>query len=101
MDKSQFEQTIQRLMEGLPASLQAVRADLEAHFQRVLQSGARRLDLVSREEFDAQSKVLERSLSYLDVPGSPDLPLPPPAIAEKLWGYNERLYTDRSASVAE
>jgi BMFP domain-containing protein YqiC len=61
MDKSQIEQMIQRLMEGMPASLQAMRSDLEAHFQRVLQSGARRLDLVSREEFDAQTKVLERS----------------------------------------
>jgi BMFP domain-containing protein YqiC len=66
MDKSQLEQTIQRLMEGLPASLQAMRTDLEAHFQRVLQSGARRLDLVSREEFDAQTKVLERSRALIE-----------------------------------
>ena len=66
MDKSQLEQTLQRLLEGLPASLQAVRSDLEAHFQRVVQSGARRLDLVSREEFDAQSKVLERSRALIE-----------------------------------
>ena len=65
MDKSQVEQTIQRLLEGMPASLQAMRSDLEAHFQRVLQSGARRLDLVSREEFDAQAKVLERSRALI------------------------------------
>jgi BMFP domain-containing protein YqiC len=65
MDKSQVEQTIQRLLEGMPASLQAMRSDLEAHFQRVLQSGARRLDLVSREEFDAQTKVLERSRALI------------------------------------
>lgn len=65
MDKSQLEETIRRLMEDLPASLQAMRSDLEAHFQRVLQSGARRLDLVSREEFDAQTKVLERSRSLI------------------------------------
>jgi hypothetical protein len=65
MDKSQVEQMIQRLLEGMPASLQAMRSDLEAHFQRVLQSGARRLDLVSREEFDAQTKVLERSRALI------------------------------------
>ncbi len=65
MDKSQVEQMIQRLLEGLPTSLQAMRSDLEAHFQRVLQSGARRLDLVSREEFDAQTKVLERSRALI------------------------------------
>lgn len=61
MDKAQVEKTIQDLLGGLPASLQAVKGDLEGHFRRVLQSGARRLDLVSREEFDAQAKVLERS----------------------------------------
>jgi BMFP domain-containing protein YqiC len=65
MDKSQVEQMIQRLLEGLPTSLQAMRSDLEAHFQRVLQSGARRLDLVSRVEFDAQTKVLERSRALI------------------------------------
>jgi BMFP domain-containing protein YqiC len=52
---------IRRLTENLPASLQAVRSDLEAHAGRVLRDATRRLDLVAREEFDAQTKVLERS----------------------------------------
>jgi BMFP domain-containing protein YqiC len=65
MDKIQIEQLIQRLLEGMPASLQAVRSDLQAHFERALQSGARKLDLVSREEFDAQTKVLERSRALI------------------------------------
>jgi hypothetical protein len=52
---------LKRLMEDLPASLQAFRSDLEAHASRVLRDGARRLDLVSREEFEAQARVLERS----------------------------------------
>jgi BMFP domain-containing protein YqiC len=66
MDRAQIEQTMQRLLEGLPASLQAVRTDLEAHFDRVLRSGAKRLDLVAREEFDAQARVLERSRALID-----------------------------------
>ena len=65
MNKSQVEQTIQDLLGGLPGSLQAMRGDLEGHFRRVLQSGARHLDLVSREEFDAQAKVLERSRALI------------------------------------
>jgi ubiquinone biosynthesis accessory factor UbiK len=65
MDKTQTEELLQRLMEGLPASLQAARADLEAHFGRVLQSGVKKLDLVSREEFDAQARVLLRSRELL------------------------------------
>jgi BMFP domain-containing protein YqiC len=59
--KIDVEGLIRRLTENLPASLQAVRADLEAHAGRVLRDATRRLDLVSREEFDAQSRVLERS----------------------------------------
>jgi BMFP domain-containing protein YqiC len=65
MDKPESEELLRRLMEGLPASLQAARADLEAHFGRVLRSGLRRLDLVSREEFDAQTRVLLRSRELL------------------------------------
>ena len=61
MEKPDIEGLVRRLTEELPASLQAVRADLEGHFSRVLQSGVKRLDLVSREEFDAQSRVLARS----------------------------------------
>lgn len=59
--KIDVEGLIRRLTENLPASLQAVRSDLEAHAGRVLRDATRRLDLVSREEFDAQAKVLERS----------------------------------------
>ncbi len=59
--KLDMEGLLRRLVEDLPASLQAVRGDLEAHAGRVLRDATRRLDLVSREEFDAQSRVLERS----------------------------------------
>jgi cell division protein FtsI (penicillin-binding protein 3) len=45
----------------------------------------------------AAGRVLERSLAYLDVPSSPNLPPPPPAIANVLWGYNEKLYSNRTA----
>jgi BMFP domain-containing protein YqiC len=65
MDRAQVEKTIQDLLGGLPGSLEAMRGDLEGHFRRVLQSGARHLDLVSREEFDAQAKVLERSRALI------------------------------------
>jgi len=65
MDKSESEELLKRLLEGLPASLQAARADIEAHFSRVLQSGLKRLDLVTREEFEAQTRVLLRSRELL------------------------------------
>ena len=60
-EKVDIEGLIRRFTEDLPASLQALRADVEAHAGRVLRDTTRRLDLVSREEFDAQTRVLERS----------------------------------------
>jgi len=39
------------------------------------------------------SRVLQRSLAYLQVPRSPDLPLPPPSVANVLYGYDPRVYS--------
>jgi ubiquinone biosynthesis accessory factor UbiK len=64
-EKFDVEGLLRRLTEDLPASLQAVRTDVEAHAGRVLRDATRKLDLVSREEFEAQSRVLERSRALI------------------------------------
>jgi ubiquinone biosynthesis accessory factor UbiK len=55
-----------RLAESLPASLQQARSDLERNFRAVLEAGLRRMDLVSREEFEAQSALLKRTRERLE-----------------------------------
>ena len=40
----------------------------------------------------AAKRLIERALSYLQVPSSPDIPLPPPSVASVLSGYNEKVY---------
>jgi BMFP domain-containing protein YqiC len=65
-DKLDVDGLVRRLTEDLPASLQAFKADVEAHAGRVLRDATRRLDLVSREEFDAQSRVLARSRELIE-----------------------------------
>ncbi|MBA2708158.1 MAG: penicillin-binding protein 2, partial [Gemmatimonadaceae bacterium] len=51
------------------------------------------------------SRVLERSLAYLQVPASPELPPPPPEIARTLVNYDAKVYTKdgiaRTASARE
>jgi cell division protein FtsI/penicillin-binding protein 2 len=47
------------------------------------------------------ARVIERTLSYMQVPQSPDLPIPPPNIANVLYAFNAKLYTNRVASVKE
>jgi ubiquinone biosynthesis accessory factor UbiK len=61
VDKLDVEGLVRRFTEDLPASLQALRSDVEAHAGRVLRDATKRLDLVPREEFDAQTRVLARS----------------------------------------
>ena len=55
-----------RLAASLPGSLQQAREDIERNFRSVLEAGLRRMDLVSREEFDAQSALLKRTRERLD-----------------------------------
>ena len=44
------------------------------------------------------SRVLQRSLAYLQIPASPDLPMPPPAVMSKLVNFDPKQY-DRKAPV--
>jgi cell division protein FtsI/penicillin-binding protein 2 len=45
--------------------------------------------------------VLERSLAYLQVPASPDLPVPPPNIANVLYAYDANLYSNRLVNAGD
>jgi BMFP domain-containing protein YqiC len=56
-----------RLLESLPAAVRGAQADLESNFRVVLGNTLAKLDLVSREEFDVQTKVLERTRARLAV----------------------------------
>jgi cell division protein FtsI/penicillin-binding protein 2 len=47
------------------------------------------------------TRVLERCLAYMQVPKSPDLPIPPPQIASVLYNFDAKLYTNRMATVKE
>ncbi len=55
-----------RLAKTLPDSLHQAKEDIERNFRAVLEAGLARLDLVSREEFDAQSALLRRTREKLD-----------------------------------
>lgn len=55
-----------KLSEALPQSLQVLKKDIEKNFHTVLQNTFNKLDLVTREEFDAQTKVLARSRKKIE-----------------------------------
>ena len=50
----------------MPASARAAQEDLEKNLRAATQSVFAKLDLVTREEFDVQRKLLERSRAKID-----------------------------------
>jgi BMFP domain-containing protein YqiC len=63
---SAIDEVARRLAELVPDDARAARDDLVANFRDALRSGLRRLDLVTREEFDAQRGVLLRTREMVD-----------------------------------
>lgn len=63
-------QTINRLSdkigELLPEGLQQVKSDFDARLKRLLQQQLSRYEMVSREEFDIQARVLQRTRAKLE-----------------------------------
>jgi hypothetical protein len=54
-----------RLFEGLPESARTLRRDIESNFRAVLQASLSKLDLTTRQEFEIQTRVLERTRAAL------------------------------------
>ena len=65
-DVQGIDQLAHRLAALVPPGLEQARADLEANFRDVLSEGLRRLDLVTREEFDVQRLLLLRTRALLE-----------------------------------
>lgn len=68
MDKEfigELAHKLARIVPGDGADLDIMRADLERTFGGLLTGAFERLDLVTREEFDVQRRVLERSREKL------------------------------------
>ena len=60
-DPKQFDEVAHKLFAALPSSLQNFEKEIQQKFKEVLQSAFVRMDLVTREEFDVQCKVLART----------------------------------------
>lgn len=66
IDPKLFDDLAHKLAGSLPPGLQELQQDLEKNFRATLQSALGKLDLVTREEFDAQSELLARSRIKLE-----------------------------------
>jgi BMFP domain-containing protein YqiC len=66
METLRIEEIARGLMDNLPPALRATQRDLESNFRAVLRASLGKLDLVTRDEFDVQSRVLERTRARLE-----------------------------------
>ncbi|MDR3478120.1 MAG: accessory factor UbiK family protein [Gammaproteobacteria bacterium] len=67
MEPTQFLKDLaERLSNALPENLQAIKKDCEKNMHSILTSAFTKLDLVTREEFDTQTKVLARTRKKVD-----------------------------------
>jgi BMFP domain-containing protein YqiC len=66
MDSLRIDDVARELFERLPEAARTMRRDIESNFRAVLQSSLGRLDLTTRDQFDVQTKVLERTRERLE-----------------------------------
>jgi len=66
LDPTLLDDLVKKLSASIPTSLSDFKADLEKNFHSTLQAALTKLDLVTREEFDAQVHVLQRTREKLD-----------------------------------
>ena len=66
MSEKTLQDLARKLADAVPEGLQSVRSDLEKNFRSVLQSGFDKLELVTREEFEVQEAVLQRTREKLE-----------------------------------
>jgi len=61
-----LDELARQLAESVPQNLRVLGQDLERNFKSMLQSGLARMELVTREEFDLQRAVLDRTRAKLE-----------------------------------
>ena len=61
-----LDELARQLAESVPQNLRDLGEDLERNFKSLLHAGLERMELVTREEFDVQAAVLERTREKLE-----------------------------------
>ena len=66
LDTKFIDDLARQISGSLPAGLREIQQDVEKNIHSLLQAKLGKLDLVTREEFDVQSKVLARTREKLE-----------------------------------
>ena len=66
INTDKINEIVQKITSALPSGIQQLPKDAEKTIRTVLQGAFSKMDLVTREDFDAQSKVLARTREKLE-----------------------------------
>ena len=66
IDNQSLNDLANKLSSVIPDSVKTLKADVDNNIKAILESSLRKMNLVSREEFDVQSALLERTLNKLN-----------------------------------
>lgn len=66
MNAQSLNDVVRKVLDGLPDGVKQLPEDMRRHIQAAVVATLQKLDVVTREEFDAQRKVLERTREKLD-----------------------------------
>lgn len=66
LDPERWKALAQAFIATLPPGMEALQADLERRLRHFLQQTFSQMDLVTREEFDIQAQVLQKSRAKLE-----------------------------------
>ena len=66
VDLGKIDDLVRRLSDSLPAGAEQIKDDMETRFRTVLKAAFEKMELVTREEFDVQTGVLERTRRKLE-----------------------------------
>ena len=61
-----FEEMIRKFSDAVPEPLKSAQQDMESNMRGILESGLQKMNLVTREEFEIQSAVLQRTREKLE-----------------------------------
>ena len=67
MTSNPLDDLVQQVLRNLPEGMQQLRDDAGRNLRAGLEAGLKRLDLVTRVEFDVQRQLLERAQQQLKV----------------------------------
>jgi len=65
-DPKQLDELTQRVTDALPQGISDIQQDVKKNLRSAIQSTFAKLDLVTREEFEVQSAVLQRTREKLE-----------------------------------